>query len=192
MLPRLTRRLRAGSVAAMHVAVTAVGTDRPGIVAAVTKVLYEHGANIEDSRMAILGGHFAMMLIVALPERVDPGRLESALGGPARDLSLVVTVRPVAEASPEHAAGAPYVVSVYGADHPGIVYPVTEALAARNVNITELATRVVEGATPVYVMLLGVTLPATLDPSLLEADFKVLGVRLGVDLSMHPAEADTL
>src|SRR6266542_2052675 len=58
----------------MHVAVTAVGADRPGIAAAVVKVLYEHGGNVEDSRMAILGGHFAMMLIVALPEGAErPG-----------------------------------------------------------------------------------------------------------------------
>src|SRR6266481_3460631 len=52
----------------MHVAVTAVGADRPGIVAAVSRVLYDIGGNIEDSRMAILGGHFAMVLIVALPQ----------------------------------------------------------------------------------------------------------------------------
>ena len=43
----------------MHVAVTAVGADRPGIVAAVSRALYDVGGNIEDSRMAILGGHFA-------------------------------------------------------------------------------------------------------------------------------------
>lgn len=176
----------------MHVAVTAVGADRPGIVAAVTKVLYEHGGNIEDSRMAILGGHFAMMLIVALPAGSDPARLEASLGEPAGRLDLVVTVRPVADVSSEHAAGPPYVVSVYGADRPGIVYRVTEALAARNVNITELATQIVEGPTPVYVMLLGVTLPVELDPALLEADFKILAAQLTVDLSLHPSEADTL
>src|SRR5947209_6352787 len=99
----------------MHVAVTAVGADRPGIAAAVTTVLFEHGGNIEDSRMAILGGHFSMMLIVALPEGADSRALERALDAPARALDLLVAVRPVAEVSPEHALGTPFVVTVYGA-----------------------------------------------------------------------------
>src|SRR6266542_6054727 len=102
----------------MHVAVTAVGADRPGIAAAVAKVLYEHGGNVEDSRMAILGGHFAMMLIVALPDGTDPSTLEAALAAPARALDLIVAVRPVTETAKEHAQGSTYVVTVYGADRP--------------------------------------------------------------------------
>src|SRR6058998_3143111 len=117
----------------MHVLVTAVGADRPGIAAAVAKVLYDHGGNVEDSRMAILGGHFAMMLIVALPSATDAAALEAALAAPAKALDLIVAVRPVEEASKEHAAGSSYVVTVYGADRPGIVYRVTSALASHRV-----------------------------------------------------------
>ena len=60
-----------------------------GIAAAVARVLYEHGGNVEDSRMAILGGHFAMMLIVALPADADPQVLEGALAEPARALDMI-------------------------------------------------------------------------------------------------------
>ena len=52
-------------------AVTAIGRDRPGIVAAISGVFAELGANIEDARMAILRGNFAVMLIAALPEGAD-------------------------------------------------------------------------------------------------------------------------
>ncbi|MBW3611674.1 MAG: GHKL domain-containing protein [Actinobacteria bacterium] len=55
-----------------HVAVTAIGTDRPGIVARVTGVLVEHGGNLEDSAMTILGGHFAIMLVVEVPDDLPP------------------------------------------------------------------------------------------------------------------------
>lgn len=174
----------------MHVAVTAVGADRPGIVAAVTQVLFEHGCNIEDSRMAILGGHFAMMLIVALPDGEDAARLEEALSEPARAQDLVVTVRPVAEAAGEEAPGIPYVVSVYGADHPGIVARVSRLLADHGVNISDLATHVVEGDPPVYVMVLEVTLPGDAAP--VEAALKALAAELAVDVSMHPMEPETL
>jgi hypothetical protein len=61
-----------------ELAVTAVGADRPGIIARVTRVLYEHGGNLEDSSMTILGGHFAIMLLVDAP--TDAATLETGAG----------------------------------------------------------------------------------------------------------------
>lgn len=177
-------------LACMHVAVTAVGRDRPGIAAAVTKVLFDHGANIEDSRMAILGGHFSMMLIVATD--ADAGTLESDLTAATADLDLIVSVRAVDDAASAASDGEAFTLSVYGADHPGIVYRVTAALAQRSVNVTDLATRVVGDDPPVYVMIMEVTVPAGSDTGALDADLKRLGADLGVDVSLRPAEADTL
>jgi len=176
----------------MHVAVTAVGADRPGIVAAVSRALYDVGGNIEDSRMAILGGHFAMVLIVALPDGADPKELERALAEPAGALELITTVRPVAEAPPIHDGGTPYVVSVYGADKPGIVWQISEALAATHVNISDLATHVVGDQEPVYVMILEVDVPPGGDPEAIGSALKVIGSELGVDVAFNPMEADTL
>jgi glycine cleavage system transcriptional repressor len=176
----------------MHVAVTAFGVDRPGIAAAVTEVLFGHGGNIEGSRMAILGGHFAMMLIVAIPDDADPKVLERALGAPAAELDLIVAVRPVAEAAPEHAHGVPWVVSVYGADRPGIVHRVSERLAANRVNITDLATRIVPGPKPVYVMIMEVNVPAGSDAGAIDSELKALAAELEVDLSFHALDEETL
>jgi glycine cleavage system transcriptional repressor len=173
----------------MHVAVTAVGVDRPGIVAAVSRVLFEQGANIEDSRMAILGGHFAMVLIVSAD---DAAGLEDALQAPARSLDLVVSARPVDDAAAARTEGAPFIVNVYGADKPGIVAGVTGALADERINISNLATHVIEGDQPVYLMMLEVTLPSGADAAAIEARLKALGAQLGVDVSMHADEADTL
>ena len=60
-------------------AVTAIGRDRPGIVAAISGALLELEGNVEDSQMSILRGHFAVMLIVRLP---DPVRRAGARGAP--------------------------------------------------------------------------------------------------------------
>lgn len=171
----------------MHVALTAVGIDRPGIVAAVSRAIFDTGGNIEDSRMAILGGHFAMVLIVSLPSG-DVGALEGALTPAATDLGLIVSVRPIADAHAEHAQGAEYVVRVYGADKPGIVARVSGALAEHGVNIRDLATHVLEGDTPVYVMLLDVSIPG--DAAAVESALKDLAASIGVDVSIDPAEAD--
>jgi len=176
----------------MHVAVTAVGLDRPGIVAAVSRVLFDFGGNIEDSRMAILGGHFAMVLIVALPQGTDASALEKALAEPAGALDLITTVRPVAEAEPGHAGGSPYVVSVYGADKPGIVLRVSETLAANDVNISDLATHVVGDQEPVYVMILEVDLPPGAQADAISDALKAIGAELGVDVAFNPMDAETL
>src|SRR5206468_4555400 len=55
------------------------GRDRPGIVAAVTRVLLDHGLNLEDAEMAILRGHFAVMLVLAAPDDLDEAALRDDL-----------------------------------------------------------------------------------------------------------------
>ena len=151
-----------------HFAVTAVGADRPGIVAAVTGAFADHGCNLEDSSMTILRGQFAMMLVVDAPAGVGQGVLEAALAGPAVELDLVVTVRPADEpgGSPDPPDDeVSWTVSVYGADHPGIVHGVAGLLAEQEVNIVDLSTRVVgTPESPVYTMLLEVALPPGADP----------------------------
>lgn len=170
----------------MLLAISAVGADRPGIVAALTGVLYEHGANLEDTSMTILRGHFAMTLIVA----ADSPGLAGALDAVADDLGLVLTVREVAPEE-EHKATRPYVVSVYGADHPGIVSRVAALLAAHGVNITDLTTRLVDDAA-LYAMVLDADLPPDADAAALERALKDLAADLEVEATIRPAEPDIL
>lgn len=168
-------------------AVTAIGADRPGIVSAVSGALFELGCNLQDATSTILRGHFSITLIVKADRSVSVREVEEALGSVAGDLELIVTVRPVEEASgavvdPSH------MVSVYGADRPGIVFRVTDTLARMGANVTELASRLIgDDADPVYVLMLEVALP---DPQGLETEMESLGKELGVDISVHPAGAD--
>ena len=178
----------------VHFAVTAVGADRPGIVAAVTGAFAAHGCNLEDSSMTILRGQFAMMLVVDAPAGVGADELQAALAGPAAELDLVVTVRPAAEPAPAAPPEADsWTVSVYGADHPGIVHGVASLLRDREVNIVDLSTRVIgTPEAPVYTMFLEVTLPPAGDPRRLEADLAAKAAELGVTCRFHPSEADIL
>ena len=176
-----------------HYAVSAVGADRPGIVAAVTGVFLEQGCNLEDTSMTILRGHFAMMLVVAAPDGLAQGALEDALAGPAADFELVVAVRAIDDDVPSSPEGEAWNVAVYGADRPGIVHRVASLLAAESVNIVDLTTRVIGDADrPVYAMILEVTLPPGSDPATLETQLAKLAGDLGVECSFHPSEADIL
>jgi glycine cleavage system transcriptional repressor len=176
-----------------HYAVSAVGADRPGIVAAVTGVFLEHGCNLEDTSMSILRGHFAMMLVVAAPDTLQQQVLEDALAGPASELELVVAVRAIDDDVPESLEGDSWTVSVYGADRPGIVNRVASLLAENGVNIVDLTTRVIGDADrPVYAMILEVTLPGSADAGALQKNLSDLASDLDVECSLHPSEADIL
>ena len=176
-----------------HVAVSAIGRDRPGIVSAVTAVLVERGCNLEDTSMSILRGHFAMMLVVAVPDDVDAAVLEDELSAAVATLELVVTVRAIDDDIPAAAPGTPWTVSVYGADRPGIVHRVTSVLASDGVNIEDLTTRVIgEAHRPVYAMFLDVRVPDSLDESKFQADLDRIAADLGISCSAHPVDADIL
>ena len=180
-----------------HVVVTAVGSDRPGIVAAVTGVFVDRRCNIEDSSMTILRGQFAMMLVVDAPAESSATDLEAALAAPAARLDLVVTVRPLPAADEERAGALPddnrWTVSVYGADRPGIVHGVASLLADQGVNIVDLSTRVIGSPErPVYAMLLEVALPMGVDPHALGDRLADVAAGLGVEASLHQSDADIL
>jgi glycine cleavage system transcriptional repressor len=166
-------------------AVTAIGRDRPGIVAAISGVFADLGANIEDARMAILRGNFAVMLIAALPEDADPAELERRLAEVKERLGLeAVAVNVVQEA--ERPPRPTHTLTVYGADHPGIVHAVSAALAEREVNITDLEARLtVSGKRPVYAMMMELELPAEADPEELRTRLAEVGSDTGVDVSLR-------
>ena len=164
-------------------AITAIGADQPGIVARVTGVLAHRGANLEDTSMTILGGHFSMMLLVDV---ADPTGVESELADATAELGLVVTARPVGEG---HATPPPtHVLSMYGIDRPGLVADASQVLAERGVNVTDLTTRILDGDQHVYAMLFEIAVPEGLTPSVLEAD--LTAAVEGVDITLRPLDAE--
>lgn len=174
-------------------AVAAVGADRPGIVAAVTAVLVQRECNVEDTAMAILGGHFSMMLVVSGPADLDAATLDAALTPVASELHLVTLVRPIDAAVAAPQPGELWTVSVHGADHPGIVHGIATALAEMRVNVVDLQTRVVPGeGGPAYVMILDVTLPDGVDGDTFTAQLDEVGAALGVVCKAFESEADIL
>ncbi len=176
-----------------HVAVTAIGDDRPGIVAAVTGVLVDHEANIEDSSMTILRGHFAMVLVVAVPPGTDPAALERSIVDVTGELGLIVTVRAIDDEVAGQVEGAAWTLSVYGADRPGIVHRVTALLASEGVNVVDLTTRVIgDPELPAYVMLLELTVPEGVDADRLRSELTAIGRDLDVECHLHESEADVL
>lgn len=166
----------------MHeLAITVIGPDRTGIVADVAEALAGIGANLTDSTMTRLRGHFAMTLICNGP---TVEQVEAALA----PIGLLATVRSVEPEPGGGTTGEPYLVSVHGADRLGIVAAVTRVVAAAGGNITDLTTRLTG---PLYVLVAEVDLPTGAADALAE-QLAVAGAELGVDVTLRRAEPEIL
>ena len=174
--------------------VTALGKDRPGIVAGVTKILYELGCNLEDSAMTRLEVEFAVMLIFSVPAQVSAERLRRGFA-PLERRGLAVHLKPLtaSETRAPKGRGTTFQISVYGADRPGIVFRVSEALAKASANITNVHTHRSAGGGPsLYLLLLEVEVPPRRSQQALETQLKRIAKRLKVDASLRAAEAAVL
>jgi glycine cleavage system transcriptional repressor len=171
---------------------SAVGADRPGIIAAVAERLVAHGVNVTDSQMGILRGFFAMTLVVTAPDGVDEDALAADVRDVGEQLRLdTVTLRAVPDRPQPGALEVPtHVVSVHGADHPGILLAVTSALAGAGVNVCDLRTRLTDDG--VWVMVVHVACPEQADVGAIEAALRVVGEREGVGVTLHAAEPDVM
>jgi glycine cleavage system transcriptional repressor len=173
-------------------AITAVGKDRPGIVAGVSKALFELEANIEDSSMTILKSEFTMILIISTAQETKTTDFENHFKELTNKMGLFISVKELGADeihSKKHYSGVPYVMSVIGTDKPGIVYKISELLASKGINITDLNTKVVPGErTPVYTMILEVDVPEYVDINLLEEEISVIEKEMAIDISIKEIE----
>jgi glycine cleavage system transcriptional repressor len=175
--------------------VTAFGQDRQGIVALMADSLYRLGCNIEDSCMTRLRGEFTMMLMVRLPGGIDAETLGNRLTTATTSLDLAVLCRSLPDQAAARRAAPElptFMLSVYGADHPGIVAQVARTVAQHEGNITDMNTRVIgSGDVPVYVMVLEIQLPQARQADPLRQALEQLKPLLGVDLTFRPLESVT-
>jgi glycine cleavage system transcriptional repressor len=170
-----------------HFALTIIGRDRPGIVSQVTEALYRLGCNIADSSCSILGGQFAMILIIAHPDFSDKESFDDAFIA-LEESGLSVFVRTLKPGGEKHLKneGEICMISVYGADKPGIVYRVSKELGERKINITDLNTKLVgSDERPVYVMMLEAILPEGMESDEVDLIMDDIKTELNVDISVR-------
>jgi glycine cleavage system transcriptional repressor len=135
-----------------HLILTAVGSDRPGLVKRVAELIHSCDCNIEDSRMAILAGEFALILLFS----GEPASLESARQAVeqtlAQKLGFVVSFKEAATPA-EQTRYLPWRLSLSGSDQPGIVHRVSGVFAELDVNVASLESHLGHAAfsgTPIF------------------------------------------
>jgi glycine cleavage system transcriptional repressor len=172
-------------------ALSAIGKDRPGIVADLAELIFEHGCNLEDSSMTILGGEFAVLLLFTGGDDDLERRLSSACKRLEWERRLTVFFRPL-EGPPMPYGHAErrevYELVATGVDKAGIVARVCRLLAERDITIREMKTlsRPEPGSgTPIYTMRVEMGVPASAEISAFEADLDRLAEELKIDVTVR-------
>ncbi|MEW6273334.1 MAG: ACT domain-containing protein [Thermodesulfobacteriota bacterium] len=170
-----------------YVVFTAVGPDRPGLVNELSTLIREAGANLEDSRMAILGGEFAViMLISGSTEVID--RVKQIGARVESDLKLRCILKETTRVRPP-SDYLLYRIDVSGTDRPGIVQAIASILASRGINVASLESRVTyapESGTPMFVLEAELHVPSKLVLSELRSELAAACEEENLDFRLEP------
>lgn len=171
-----------------YLAITASGEDQVGLVERFTSRILDAGCNIEESRMAVLGGQFAILMLVSGPWHALT-KLEDKAGPMGEELGLTIIskrTRPQERVKPL----VPYRVNVVAMDHPGIVHKLAEFFSRQGINIEELATETYPAphtGTPMFSVNITIGVPADMHLPTLRGDFFDYCDNLNLDAVMEPA-----
>lgn len=171
-----------------YLLITASGEDRVGLVQRFTSRIAEAGCNIEDSRMALLGGQFAIIMLVS--GRWDAlTKLEDKLDQLGAEMELAVIHKRTRDVERKEPL-VPYHIEVVAMDHPGIVHSLAEFFARQGINIEEVDTDTYPAphtGTSMFKVDMVVGIPGTVHIPTLRGDFFDYCDSLNLDAIFEPA-----
>lgn len=170
------------------IVISVLGTDRPGIVAAVSRILLENSCNIEDVSQTILQTEFTGIFIASIPEYLQPKDLLMQLQTNLEPLGLHLMVKllEATDQPPAPPISEPFVITTTGPDRLGLVAGITEVIARFRANITNLRAAFRGGDDPCRnTMIYEVDVPAITDPQSFQKALRERAKSLGLELSLQ-------
>ena len=168
--------------------ITALGKDRPGIVDELSSTLFTHQLNIEDSRMSVLGGEFAILLLVTGSDSAISSFIDKKQEAEST-LDMTLTVKTTEAAAPSKTL-IPYDVEVISIDYPGIVHKLASFFSARQINIVDLGTdryAAPHTGTPMFALHMTIGIPAEMSIAGLRDEFLTMCDELNLDAKITAA-----
>jgi Glycine cleavage system regulatory protein len=172
-----------------YAVLSAIGADRVGIVDDLSRAVAEGGGNIEESKMAVLGGEFAVMMLVSM-EAEALESLSSKAAELERRFELKIGLKRTRESSLGAAErGRPYSLETVSLDGAGIVHSVSAVLRKYGINIEDLETRTdrapLTGA-PLFRMKANVVVGPAVSVSALRRELELLQAAQDLDIILMP------
>jgi glycine cleavage system transcriptional repressor len=169
-----------------RIVLTLTGSDRIGLVEHVTDLILECAGDVQASRMARLGGEFAMLMLVSIPDGNSErlfGNMEN-LAGEGFKVTITETEGGLSAARKDW---LPYRIEVRGANHEGIIHEIAEHLSKQGINIESIDTDVLPepmSGAPLFTMEAIVLVPPGLSEQPWQEELAEVADRLNVDLEM--------
>jgi glycine cleavage system transcriptional repressor len=170
------------------VIISVLGKDRPGIIAAVTRVLFEKNCNIENVSQTILQTEFSGIFIISMPDDFTQDSLIDALKAGTSHMNMHFHVRDLEglEDKTPSPNTESFIITTKGPDQKGLVARVTEILARYGVNVTDLQAVFKGGNDPGdNIMIYEVEIPEDIDQQSLRQDLRDKAKELMLDISIQ-------
>ena len=168
--------------------ISVLGSDRPGIIAAVSRILFEQGCNIENVDQTIIQNEFSGIFIAAVPVETNTDQLGGALNQGLRPLGLHVYIKPLdnQKVDPRFVHAEPFVFTTRGPDRKGLVASITEIIARHGVNVTNLRAVFKGGDDPNdNIMIYEVDVPSDTDQQTLHRELREKAEELDLEISIQ-------
>jgi glycine cleavage system transcriptional repressor len=162
-----------------------MSSDHPGIVAAVTGAVETMAGNIDACSQTVLGGYFTLIMIVSLPNRIEPdalARLVREAGKPQGTFHVMARFALESEKGRRNEPCERFVISAFGPDRPGVVRSFSEYLAGKDINIVDLYGDI-RGDD--FVLIGQVEVPSRWDIRLMQTDLEQMGHSLGFTVKLQ-------
>ncbi len=176
---------------AEQLVISAIGTDRPGIVNEISQLITRNNGNIDDSRMTVLGGEFAIILLISAAT-ADLDNIARTLEQQSSVLKLnIISKRAGKELLEEQISDnrIPYLVEVIAIDNPGIVYKLADFFSRQQINIQSMQTNrypAPHTGTLMFAIDMIITIPQQINIGELRDDFLDLCEDMNLDASIEP------
>ncbi len=170
-----------------HVILTAIGPDQVGLVEKISEFISRRGCNIDDSKMAVFCGEFAVIILIS----GDSGslfKISSEYRGIENETGLSVAIKtPSARKTAEFFL--PYKLTATCMDHPGVVYQISGVLSSLGVNIESMETKTYSApmsGTPLFQLEANVAVPARTNINSLRQRLEQLQRDENIDIEISP------
>jgi glycine cleavage system transcriptional repressor len=179
------------NIAKEFVLITSVGTDRPGIVEELSGWILQQGGNIEDSRMSLLGGEFATIVLVSGVEGLS-GKLEETSTEFAEKANLTLFTKPVSRSSTlSEEPSLRYILKATSLDNAGIIHQAASILRPFEINIVSASTQTTSApfsGAPVFQFKMVVDIPSSVPMGKLRENLQELGDRMNIDFTLNATD----
>jgi glycine cleavage system transcriptional repressor len=168
-----------------HLILTAVGPDQVGLVEKISEFIARHSSNIEDSKMAVFCGEFALIILIS----GDGGNLHK-IANHYRELEietgLAIAIKTPTSRKPAESF-LPYTLTASCMDHPGIVYQLSGILSSLGINIESMETKTYAApvsGTPIFRLEANISIPTRININSLRERFAAIQKEENIDIEL--------